>query len=151
MFSHRPICCNVLLTDTNPFQQSQTQSGNRYTPHLTRFYAALGPALLMPLVQESLEAMNVRCKVAPVREDQHGQASLRLRIGGYDRRKVMFKGWVEVERFTYRGSEGSFCVMQRDVVCVVLPFFIELLPRYQFLIVRLYRAIQSHGASCGRR
>jgi serine/threonine-protein kinase Chk1 len=102
------------------FQKSQTQSGNRYTPHLTRFYAALGPALLMPLIQESLEAINVRCKGAPIREDQ-GPQVLRLRIGGYDRRKVMFKGWVEVERFSYRGSEGSFCVMQRDVVCVFFP------------------------------
>lgn len=96
--------------------QSQTQSGNRYTPHLTRFYAALGPTLLMPLIQESLEALNVRCKVAPLREGQDGP--LRLRIGGYDRRKVMFKGWVDVEKFTYRGAHGSFCVMQRDVVCI---------------------------------
>ena len=104
--------------------QSQTQSGNRYTPHLTRFYAALGPSLLLPLIQESLEAINVRCKAAPVCEDQSqkGPQSLRLRIGGYDRRKVMFKGWVEVERFVYHGSEGSFCVMQRDIVCIN-PFF----------------------------
>lgn len=73
----------------------------------------------MPLIQESLEAMNVRCKAAPVREEQReqGPQALRLRIGGYDRRKVMFKGWVEVERFSHRGSEGSFCIMQRDVVC----------------------------------
>lgn len=28
----------------------------------------------------------------------------------------MFKGWVEVEPFEYRGSDGSFCVMQRDEV-----------------------------------
>lgn len=102
--------------------QSQTQSGNRYTPHLTRFYAALGPALLMPLIQESLEAINVRCKVAPVHDDQQGPQALRLRIGGFDRRKMVFKGWVEVERFSYRGSEGSFCVMQRDVVCLDLVF-----------------------------
>lgn len=112
----------IILTGTynSQFTQqlmlfSQTQSGNRYTPHLTRFYAALGPALLMPLIQESLEAINVRCKVAPVHDDQQGPQALRLRIGGFDRRKMVFKGWVEVERFSYRGSEGSFCVMQRDV------------------------------------
>ncbi|RDB27406.1 Serine/threonine-protein kinase CHK1 [Hypsizygus marmoreus] len=92
---------------------SQTQSGNRYTPHLTRFYAALGHTLLMPLIQESLEALNVRCKPAPPSQDPG--APLRLRIGGLDKRKTMFKGWVEVEKFTYRGSVGSFCVMQRDV------------------------------------
>ncbi|KAG5650531.1 hypothetical protein H0H81_011920 [Sphagnurus paluster] len=93
---------------------SQTQSGSRYTPHLTRFYAALGHTLLMPLIQESLEALNVRCKAAPT--DGGADEPLRLRVGGYDARKVMFKGWVDVEKFVYRGSVGSYCVMQRDVV-----------------------------------
>lgn len=41
---------------------------------------------------------------------------LRLRIGGFDRRKEMFKGWIEIEKFVYQGNEGSFCVMQRDQV-----------------------------------
>ncbi|KAF8060725.1 kinase-like domain-containing protein [Lyophyllum atratum] len=91
---------------------SQTQSGSRYTPHLTRFYASLGHTLLMPLIQESLEALNVRCKAAPPVEGPDGP--LRLRIGGYDARKMMFKGWVDVEKFTYRGSVGSYCIMQRD-------------------------------------
>lgn len=45
------------------------------------------------------------------------EAPLRVRIGGFDRRKEMFKGWVEVEGFVYHGAEGSFCVMQRDQVC----------------------------------
>jgi serine/threonine-protein kinase CHEK1 len=44
--------------------------------------------------------------------------TLRLRVGGHDLRKEMFKGWVEVERFVYRSSEGSFCVMKRDEVSV---------------------------------
>ncbi|TFK38828.1 CAMK/CAMKL/CHK1 protein kinase [Crucibulum laeve] len=92
---------------------SQTQSGSRYTPHLTRFYANLGPSLLMSLIHESLEGLNVKCKMAPVREDAK-DGPFRLRVGGFDQRKVLFKGWVEVEKFTYRGSEGSFCVMQRD-------------------------------------
>ncbi|KAK0438423.1 kinase-like domain-containing protein [Armillaria borealis] len=89
---------------------SQTQSGNRYTPHLTRFYASLGPSLLLTLIQESLEELGVRCKPSPDSSD----GVHRLRIGGRDRRKEIFKGWVLVERFTYRGSEGSFCIMQRD-------------------------------------
>lgn len=78
----------------------------------------------MPLIQESLEALNVRCKLAPPREGQDQEGLIRLRIGGYDRRKMMFKGWVDVEKFSYRGAHGSFCVMQRDVVCPIrtLPF-----------------------------
>ncbi|KAF5357572.1 hypothetical protein D9757_013018 [Collybiopsis confluens] len=42
---------------------SQTQAGARYTPHLTRFYASLGPALLMPMIKETLELMGVKCKI----------------------------------------------------------------------------------------
>jgi len=93
---------------------SQTQSGNRYTPHLTRFYAALGPSLLMSLIKESLEVHHVKCKLAPPVVNDRGMETLRLRVGGYDQRKEMFKGWVEVEKFVYRSSEGSFCVMKRD-------------------------------------
>ncbi|TRM62534.1 kinase-like domain-containing protein [Schizophyllum amplum] len=88
---------------------SQTQSGARYTPHLTRFYANVPPTHLMPLVQQTLHANNVQCK-GPFVEGE----SLRLRIAGYDLRKQLFKGWVDIEAFHYRGAEGSFCVMQRD-------------------------------------
>jgi serine/threonine-protein kinase Chk1 len=38
----------------------------------------------------------------------------KLRIGGWDKRKQMFKGWVDVEPFSRYGMEGSFCVMRRD-------------------------------------
>lgn len=38
----------------------------------------------------------------------------RIRLGGWDNRQQLFKGWVEVEQFTYRGAEGSFCIMRRD-------------------------------------
>jgi hypothetical protein len=96
--------------------QSQTQSGRRYTPHLTRFYTCLAPPLMMSLIREALESLNVRCKRPE--DSTSGAGSLRLRIGGYDKRKVMFKGWIELEPFTYRGMEGSFCVMQRDIVRV---------------------------------
>ena len=37
-----------------------------------------------------------------------------LRVGGFDNRRQLFKGWVDVEHFSYRGAEGSFCVMRRD-------------------------------------
>ena len=45
------------------------------------------------------------------------QATLRLRIGGFDKRKEKFKGWVEFEAFakSHLGiEEGSFVVMKRD-------------------------------------
>ncbi|KAJ6584208.1 CAMK/CAMKL/CHK1 protein kinase [Mycena sp. CBHHK59/15] len=88
---------------------SQTQSGSRYTPHLTRFYASLPPEPLMSLVRDSVQALGVTCRDAPPNE-----GALRLRIGGQDQRKEVFRGWVEIENFVYRGSSGSFCVMQKD-------------------------------------
>ncbi|KII86236.1 hypothetical protein PLICRDRAFT_43812 [Plicaturopsis crispa FD-325 SS-3] len=108
---------------------SQTQSGKRYTPHLTRFYASIPPAELLPLVQASLESLGVKTKLSPhatTSGSPHATTSgsphadsdqievARVRVGGYDRRRVMFKGWVELERFSYRGSEGCFCVLSRD-------------------------------------
>jgi len=88
---------------------SQTQSGTRYTPHLTRFYASLPPDHIMPCVREGLTSLGVACKdAAPA------AGALRLRIGGQDARKEVFRGWVEVEPFEYHGSLGSFCVMQKD-------------------------------------
>ena len=68
----------------------------------------------MDLVVDALQSLGVKCKAAP--QDPSTPELLRLRVGGFDRRKEMFKGWVEVENFSYRGSEGSFCVMQRDQV-----------------------------------
>ena len=67
----------------------------------------------MALIKESLEGLGVKCKLSIKDADT---SILRLRIGGYDRRKVMFKGWVDVECFRYSGTEGSFCMMQRDEV-----------------------------------
>lgn len=101
---------------------SQTQSGTRYTPNLTRFYASLGPFLMMGIIQESLEALNVKCKLSPIpqaADDQQQETSrangvIKLRVGGFDRRKQKFKGWVEVEKFSYKGVTGSFCLMKRD-------------------------------------
>ncbi|KAJ2911555.1 hypothetical protein MD484_g8862, partial [Candolleomyces efflorescens] len=161
---------------------SQTQSGARYCPHLTRFYARNPPSELVNILHSALEALGVRCKRAPDRvhpsssssasnasfssttstsssatirpgsrnrsdsEDEDGdeimekgdadededeeetqtldnqpptppKVTLRLRVGGYDRRKEKFKGWVELESFSkpHLGYDhGSFVVMKRD-------------------------------------
>jgi serine/threonine-protein kinase CHEK1 len=58
--------------------------------------------------------MKVKCKDAPVATNPRGLNAYKLRIGGWDLRKQIFKGWVDVEPFSYRGIEGSFCVMRRD-------------------------------------
>ncbi|KAJ7493843.1 kinase-like domain-containing protein [Mycena latifolia] len=86
---------------------SQTQSGTRYTPHLTRFYAGIPPEHLFPLVRDALAALGVTCREAP-------GSPPALRIGGQDARKEVFRGWVRLEVFEYHGVQGSFCVMQKD-------------------------------------
>ncbi|KAG1730390.1 kinase-like domain-containing protein [Suillus paluster] len=93
---------------------SQTQSGRRYTPNLTRFYTSLGPGIMMQLIKESLSALGVKHKDGPTGEDEGGEV-LRLRVGGYDKRRITFKGWVELENFRYAETDGSFCLMTRDV------------------------------------
>ncbi|KAG1719656.1 kinase-like domain-containing protein [Suillus lakei] len=93
---------------------SQTQSGRRYTPSLTRFYTSLGPGIMMQLIKESLTALDVKHKDGPTDEDERGEI-LRLRVGGCDKRKIAFKGWVELENFRYAETDGSFCLMTRDV------------------------------------
>ncbi|KAJ3781368.1 kinase-like domain-containing protein [Lentinula aff. detonsa] len=96
---------------------SQTQSGARYTPHLTRFYAALGPALLMLIVKETLSGLGIVYKESPRQERHNGsKGAWKLRVGGKDARKIAFKGWIEMEEFSYGDGEieGTFCVMSRD-------------------------------------
>ncbi|KAJ7741771.1 kinase-like domain-containing protein [Mycena maculata] len=88
---------------------SQTQSGTRYTPHLTRFYAGIPPGQILPFVRDGLASLGVACRDAPP-----SAGALRLRIGGQDARKEVFRGWVEIETFEYHGALGSFCVMQKD-------------------------------------
>lgn len=68
----------------------------------------------MTLIKEALESEGVRCKDVPVIKNERGMELHKLRVGGFDMRKQMFKGWVDVEPFSYRGVEGSFCVMRRD-------------------------------------
>ena len=88
--------------------------------------------------------------------------TLRLRVGGHDLRKEMFKGWVEVERFSYRSSEGSFCVMKRDEVSLMnfSPFFSRAYLENWVITDRLFcvtffssiyfREVPFHGDNYGR-
>ncbi|OSX62299.1 hypothetical protein POSPLADRAFT_1046659 [Postia placenta MAD-698-R-SB12] len=98
---------------------SQTQNGTRYMPQLTRFYTQVGPYDLLPLIQEALTDLGVKWKEAVEVElgttrDGVEDIMLRMRIGGHDPRRLLFKGWVELEDFSYAGKEGGFCVMLRD-------------------------------------
>ncbi|KAF9788272.1 kinase-like domain-containing protein [Thelephora terrestris] len=95
---------------------SQTQSGTRYTPCLTRFYCSLGAGIMMKLIHGGLLSFNVKCRASdPVtRDTETPDVQFRIRIGGMDRRKVRFKGWVTIESFAYGNVQGSFVVMQRD-------------------------------------
>lgn len=75
---------------------------------------------MMKLIHESLLSFNVKCRASDhvSRDAETPDLQLRLRIGGMDRRKVRFKGWVTVENFVYGGVQGSFVVMQRDEVII---------------------------------
>ncbi|KAG9313546.1 kinase-like domain-containing protein [Chiua virens] len=108
----------IMSTAQSQFTQSlllfsQTQNGRHYNPHLTRFYTGIGPGILIDLIKESLAAEQVKYKDATILAGS--RATHRLRIGGFDKRKIMFKGWVELEIFNWGNVSGAFCVMQRDV------------------------------------
>ncbi|KAF9261767.1 CAMK/CAMKL/CHK1 protein kinase [Marasmius fiardii PR-910] len=94
---------------------SQTQSGTRYTPHLTRFYAKLGPGIFFDILLESLADLGVDCRL----DKNPPTGLLRARIGQHDRRGQPLKGWLVVESFQTtdhdgREVDGSFVVMARD-------------------------------------
>jgi serine/threonine-protein kinase Chk1 len=78
---------------------------------------------MMQLIKESLTALGVKHRDGPTGEDEQGEI-LRLRVGGCDKRNIAFKGWVELENFRYAETDGSFCLMTRDVVCFV-SFFVS--------------------------
>lgn len=148
------LLLDPFLTPTDCLQQSQTQSGRRYTPHLTRFYSSLGPYMLMSLIQESLTELGVKWK--PPMEVDEGEGTekfFRMRIGGHDKRRVMFKGWVVLEHFSYAEHKGSFCVMQRDRVRVNAPIvlFRPLVPLTLMPLINTTRVTQSRGDSYGKR
>lgn len=77
----------------------------------------------MKLIHESLLGFNVKCRASdPItRDTETPDVQFRLRIGGMDRRKVRFKGWVTIENFAYGDIQGSFVVMQRDEVIISAP------------------------------
>lgn len=50
------------------------------------------------------------------KKDPDGVVRWRMRIGGFDKRKLMFKGTLELEEFEYDDLKGTFCVMNRDQV-----------------------------------
>ena len=123
---------------------------------MTRFYASLAPPLLTPLIQEFLEKSNVQCKPLPPAANERGVEVYKLRIGGKDARKEKFKGWVEVEKFTWNGVQGSFCLMKEDEVCVFFGFVICALIRFLSVLgqshileaaVEVSYAIRSHRPS----
>ena len=70
----------------------------------------------MPLLEEALQALGAKTKRAPTREGEE-RTVLRARVGGLDRRRAVYKGWLELEPFAFRGVEGAFCLMLRDKVC----------------------------------
>ena len=43
----------------------------------------------------------------------------KMKVGGYDTRKLIFKGAIEVEPFERNGAEGSFVVMARTQVSML--------------------------------
>ncbi|KIJ41776.1 hypothetical protein M422DRAFT_31609 [Sphaerobolus stellatus SS14] len=83
---------------------SQSQNGTRYCPHLT-------PDLMDRLLL--LNGFGVEYQPRQHDNDPEGRV---IKIGGYDKRKEHFTGYVEVENFSWAGGEckGSFCVMRRD-------------------------------------
>ncbi len=108
------------------FSQVQGGARYRYSPHLTRFFAALLPRALLALVQAALTEMGVK-QNAPkellIEDDAEDGGEgveevpmLRMRIGTKDRRKIHMKGHVEIEEMRLVGYTGSFVVFARDVV-----------------------------------
>ena len=96
--------------------QSQTQAGCRYNPVLTRFYSSLLPGILLPLITESLTDLRVKWKASDPKKDTDGVQRWKMRVGGFDKRKLIFKGTIELEEFETDDHKGTFCVMHRDQV-----------------------------------
>lgn len=93
----------------------------RYSPHLTRFFAALLPHALLGLVQEALAEMGVKMNPAKefIPEDPEDVPMIRMRIGTKDKRKIHMKGYVEIEEFKIENYTGSFVVFARDAVSIL--------------------------------
>lgn len=96
--------------------------------------------MLFPLIHEALEGLGVRCKAST-------SDPSRLRIGGYDNRKVIFKGTVIVEAFSKNSLSGSFVIMSREEVrdSNRSSFFLSFAP-----LTSERRVTRCRGGSCGR-
>jgi len=104
-----PLSEIVMVLLGNQYLKSQTQSGIRYTPQLTRFYASVTPPELVPLILSALALLGVKCQGG----EQSGK-TWRTRVGCFDQRKEALKGWIEIEEFSIKGRQVSFCVLKRD-------------------------------------
>jgi serine/threonine-protein kinase Chk1 len=64
---------------------------------------------------QALQELNV--KFQP-RDSGENPEVRKMKIGGYDKRRERFTGYVEIEHFSWNGGEshGSFCVMRREKV-----------------------------------
>jgi len=77
------------------------------------------------MIFETLLVLNVQCKATPNSNDGP-TTEYRLRIGGHDKRQMIFKGWVVIEKFVYKDhAEGSFVVMKRDEVSKMAVFYVQ--------------------------
>ena len=77
------------------------------------------------MIFETLLVLNVQCKATPNLNDGP-TTEYRLRIGGHDKRQMIFKGWVVIEKFVYKDhAEGSFVVMKRDEVSKMAVFYVQ--------------------------
>ncbi|KAH9939294.1 CAMK/CAMKL/CHK1 protein kinase [Epithele typhae] len=105
------------------FSQVPGATRPRYLKSLTRFFAGLHPRALLMLIMDALTELGV--KYNPAKEltadpdDPDSRPQLRMRIGGKDRRKLIMKGYVEIEEFEFeigdKQAQGSFVVFDRDV------------------------------------
>ncbi|KAG8712943.1 Chk1 protein kinase [Ceratobasidium sp. 394] len=111
----------MTLTNATQFTRSlllfsQTQGGTRYTPSLTRFYAAIPPGDFLPVLVGALQAKGVKCAKGSDEANPDHPGRISFRIGGLDRRKEQFRGTIELEpfRLTDHGLDGSFVIMSRE-------------------------------------
>lgn len=113
--------------------------GRRYTPVLTRFYTSILPSLLLPLIEEALTDQKIKYKKLEPKRDGE-MTRLRIRVGGFDKRKLVFKGTIELEEFEHDDFHGTFCVMNREKVR-------QALPSLRNLLMRARRAVQGNPIS----
>ena len=67
-------------------------------------------------MQEFFAENGIQCTRPKMIESGQDKGMWKMKVGGYDRRKLIFKGTIEVEPFERTGVEGSFVVMARTQV-----------------------------------